>query len=265
MASMAFTTICSKSTFHPLHYSNSNASIWNAVPGMHSACLLQHESCKRQAYTNQARERSCRGALKPVCAAGSGLETSMPESKGSKLKFKNVKIAVELREADKIQLRVDLDGEDTQKAFDVSLANLANSAPVLPGFRRQKGDAAGKFAFPLHPLLQLRITIHRIFQIPKNLLMDILGKRYVMKFALQEIVKSAVATYVKEENLTVKDNQVTTTQTEDELYQSFLPGNGFGFNVEFELTNEQMETPEEPEKKPRLPRKIEKLRRMLNL
>uniref|UniRef100_A0A7C8ZCD2 Peptidylprolyl isomerase n=2 Tax=Opuntia streptacantha TaxID=393608 RepID=A0A7C8ZCD2_OPUST len=95
----------------------------------------------------------------------------------------------------------------------------------MPGFRRQKGGKTSK--------------------IPKNLLMDILGKSYVMKFALREIVTSAVATYVEEENLTVKDSKVTTTQTEDELYQSFLPGKGFGFNVELELENEQTETIEE--------------------
>ena len=43
----------------------------------------------------------------------------------------------------------------------------------------------------------------------------------------------------------MKDSKVTTTQTEDELYQSFLPGKGFGFNVELELENEQTETIEE--------------------
>ena len=34
---------------------------------------------------------------------------------------------------------MDLSGEETQKAFDVVLSNLARSAPPLPGFRRQKG------------------------------------------------------------------------------------------------------------------------------
>lgn len=184
--------------------------------------------------------------MKPVCAAGSVLETYMTDSEGSKLKFKNVKIAVavESREADKIQLRVDLDGKDTQKAFDVFLTNFANSAPLRPGFRCQKGGKTSK--------------------IPKNLVMDLFGKSYVMKLALEEIVQSAVATYVKEENLTVKDNKVTTTQTKDELYQSFLPGNGFGFNVEFEVTNEQMETPEQPKKKLSLFRKLQILRRKLS-
>lgn len=37
------------------------------------------------------------------------------------------------------QLRVDLTGEETQKAFDIVLTDLAKTAPPIPGFRRQKG------------------------------------------------------------------------------------------------------------------------------
>ena len=37
------------------------------------------------------------------------------------------------------QLRVDITGVETQIVFDKVLANLAKSAPPIPGFRRQKG------------------------------------------------------------------------------------------------------------------------------
>ncbi|URD77410.1 Bacterial trigger factor protein (TF) [Musa troglodytarum] len=36
-------------------------------------------------------------------------------------------------------VRVDLTGEETQKAFDIVLTNLARTAPPIPGFRRMKG------------------------------------------------------------------------------------------------------------------------------
>lgn len=39
----------------------------------------------------------------------------------------------------RIQLRVDVPGEDTEIVFDKVLANLARTAPPVPGFRRQKG------------------------------------------------------------------------------------------------------------------------------
>lgn len=34
---------------------------------------------------------------------------------------------------------MDLTGEQTQKAFDDVLTNLARTAPPMPGFRRMKG------------------------------------------------------------------------------------------------------------------------------
>lgn len=146
----------------------------------------------------------------------------MTESKGGILTFKGVEITVESEDAEKIKLRVDLTGEDTQKAFDVVLSNLARSAPPIPGFRRQKGGKTAK--------------------VPKNLLLDIIGKDRVRNFVIREIVTSAAARYVEEEKLTVKDDKINTTQTEDELKQSFLPGNAFGFNVELELVNQETET-----------------------
>ena len=39
----------------------------------------------------------------------------------------------------------------------------------------------------------------------------------------------------------MKEDKISTTQTKDELKQSFLPGNSFGFNVELELVNEETE------------------------
>ena len=39
----------------------------------------------------------------------------------------------------KLQLRVDLTGDQTQKVFDRILTNLGRTAPPVPGFRMQKG------------------------------------------------------------------------------------------------------------------------------
>ena len=38
-----------------------------------------------------------------------------------------------------MQLRVDLSGKDTQRAFDTVLRGLAKNAPPVPGFRKAKG------------------------------------------------------------------------------------------------------------------------------
>ncbi|KAK1318828.1 hypothetical protein QJS10_CPB04g01885 [Acorus calamus] len=55
----------------------------------------------------------------PIAAVGSGLEASITDSeKNDDIKLGNVDIVVESRDDDKICLRVDLAGEETQKVFD---------------------------------------------------------------------------------------------------------------------------------------------------
>lgn len=38
-----------------------------------------------------------------------------------------------------MQVRVDLLGKDTQRAFDTVVRSLAKNAPPVPGFRKAKG------------------------------------------------------------------------------------------------------------------------------
>ncbi|XP_021752796.1 uncharacterized protein LOC110718267 [Chenopodium quinoa] len=223
IASMSI-SICSTPIPNLLRNSIFNVAFGYTIPGRRyvTFCSIRQESTERLSYVHQLRGRDHRDVLKPIAAVGSGLETSMTDSKGGILTFKGVEITVESEDAEKIKLRVDLTGEDTQKAFDMVLLNLTRSAPPIPGFRRQKGGKTAK--------------------VPKNLLLDIIGRNRVTNFVIREIVTSAVAGYVEEEKLTLKDDKINTTQTEDELKQSFVPGNAFGFNVELELINEETES-----------------------
>lgn len=43
---------------------------------------------------------------------------------------------------------MDLAGDETQKVFDKVLANLARSAPPIPGFRRTKGGTCVRIIYP---------------------------------------------------------------------------------------------------------------------
>ncbi|KAL4203775.1 hypothetical protein AMTRI_Chr01g105580 [Amborella trichopoda] len=146
----------------------------------------------------------------------SGVEGSIADSDDLNLGYINV--VVESRDGDRIHIRVDLMGEQTQKAFDDVLTDLARTAPPIPGFRRKKGGKTSN--------------------VPKSFLLQILGRDRVTKFTIQEIVSSSVADYVKKENLKAK-NKFNTKQTAEELEESFSPGNGFGFNatIALELDN----------------------------
>ncbi|XP_061355403.1 uncharacterized protein LOC133299926 [Gastrolobium bilobum] len=75
----------------------------------------------------------------PLSALNSGLEASITDPNEKTAVLTDAKIVVESEDENKIQLRVDLTGDQTQKVFDRILANLARTAPPVPGFRMQKG------------------------------------------------------------------------------------------------------------------------------
>ncbi|KAL1557220.1 hypothetical protein AAHA92_12731 [Salvia divinorum] len=153
--------------------------------------------------------------LKPISAVGSGLEATMTDPDKNLISIKNVEIVVESKDDDKMQVRVDLPGKETQIVFEKILRNLARNAPPVPGFRREKGGKTSK--------------------VPKDFLLQIIGEDRVTKFTIQEIVSSTLADYVNKENLTVKENKINTIQTAEELKSLFIPGNDFGFNATLEL------------------------------
>lgn len=157
----------------------------------------------------------------PLSAVGSGLEASITDQKKNDISLDNVKLVVESRDEDKIHVRVDLTGEETQKAFDDVISNLARTAPPVPGFRRRKGGKTSN--------------------VPKSFLLQILGKDRVTKFLIQEVVSTTVGDFVKKENLTVK-SQFQTTQTAGELESAFTPGKEFGFNATVEIIKSDTET-----------------------
>ncbi|XWS22160.1 hypothetical protein CRYUN_Cryun29cG0011000 [Craigia yunnanensis] len=78
---------------------------------------------------------------KPISALASGLEASISDADADDnvIALKDAKIVVESRDENKIQLRVDVTGIETQKVFNKVLTDLARQAPPIPGFRREKG------------------------------------------------------------------------------------------------------------------------------
>ncbi|KAK4254811.1 hypothetical protein QN277_007903 [Acacia crassicarpa] len=146
-----------------------------------------------------------------ILAFNSGLEASITDSNENSAILENAKMVVESEDGNKLQLRVDLTGDQTQRVFNQVLANLARTAPPIPGFRRQKGGKTSK--------------------VPTSFLLRMLGEERVTRFVIQEILNSTMADYVRKENLDVKDQNVRTIETADELKKSFTPGNEFGFRV----------------------------------
>lgn len=220
-SSLALATICSKLPCHRdqslfsqvviSRRARNNASLSLIPSGSVAVRGASEGPCGRLLFSYG---RDFRHLSWPLSAVGSGLEASITDQKKNDLSLDNVKLVIESRDDDKIDVRVDLTGEQTQKAFDVVLTNLARTAPPIPGFRRMKGGKTSN--------------------VPKSFLLQILGKDRVTKFLIQEVVSTTIGDYVEKEKLTVK-KQFKTTQAAEELESAFTPGSEFGFNATMEI------------------------------
>ncbi|ONK72477.1 uncharacterized protein A4U43_C04F19840 [Asparagus officinalis] len=228
MAAMSMTVLYAKLPFQRNHSllnyrvtvaSNVKSSI--RLSGIKNNVFLQDESEVSLRSLLVSPGRSLSHFPWPISAVGSGLEASITDQNKNDISLDNVKIVVESRDDDKIEVRVDLTGEQTQRAFDDVLTNLARTAPPMPGFRRKKGGKTSN--------------------VPKSFLLQMLGKDRVTKFLIQEVVSATIGDFVKKENLTVK-SQFQTTQTSEELESAFAPGSEFGFNATMEIVKSESDT-----------------------
>ncbi|CAI9277456.1 unnamed protein product [Lactuca saligna] len=185
------------------------------VPSWHTLSTINLFS------TIQSRDARILGSyVRPLLAVEPGVEASISDE--NVVTIKNANIVVESQDDDKMQVKVELSGKETQIVFDKVLTNLARTAPPVPGFRRQKGGKTSK--------------------VPKSFLLSIIGEDRVTKFVIQEIVTSTVADYVKKNNILVKENKINTIQSAEELKSSFNPGSDFGFSATLELEKLDTET-----------------------
>ncbi|XP_031481471.1 uncharacterized protein LOC116251383 isoform X2 [Nymphaea colorata] len=124
-------------------------------------------------------------------------------------------------EPDVIKMKICVSGEKTQQYFDKVFSQLVDAAQPIPGFRRVKG---GKTP-----------------DIPKDILLHILGPSKVNSHVIREIIGSAVAECVEKEGLNV-EKDLRVDETFEELEAQFVPGNALEFSVSLTI-KENMSRP----------------------
>ncbi|KAL4567705.1 hypothetical protein LXL04_023297 [Taraxacum kok-saghyz] len=181
--------------------------------------------------------------VRPLLAVEPGVEASISDE--NVVTVKNANILVESQDDDKMQVKVELPGKETQIVFDKVLNNLARTAPPVPGFRRQKGgktsktqqqtvldmDWIGTNVNGIKLVVVCAKDMNALI-VPKSFLLSIIGEDRVTKFVIQEIVTSTIADY---NDILVKDNKINTIQSAEELQSLFNPGSDFEFNATLEL------------------------------
>ncbi|GJY25979.1 trigger factor, ribosome-binding, partial [Tanacetum coccineum] len=91
--------------------------------------------------------KSLSSFTRPLFATKTGVEASVSDE--NLVSVKNANVLVESQDDEKMQVKVELPGKETQIVFDKVLANLARTAPPVPGFRRQKGGKTSKNNIPV--------------------------------------------------------------------------------------------------------------------
>ncbi|XP_004499671.1 uncharacterized protein [Cicer arietinum] len=113
-----------------------------------------------------------------------------------------------------LKISIEVSGNRTQRTFDDVFQKMVKAAQPIPGFRRVKG---GKTP-----------------DIPKDILLEVLGPSNVFKPVIKEIINSTVAEYVEKESLKVS-NDLRVEQNFDDLETTFEAGEKFNFDAVLQL------------------------------
>ncbi|XP_073000213.1 uncharacterized protein [Typha latifolia] len=133
--------------------------------------------------------------------------------------FNDFTVAANVVEDKEIKIRVDVSGAKTQAIFDDAFSKLVAAAQPIPGFRRVKG---GKTP-----------------DIPKDVLLHIIGPSKVYKQSIKRIINYTVAEYVEKQSVKVGKN-LKVEQNYEELEAAFQPGKDFSFDAILQLQGNDM-------------------------
>ncbi|KAJ4956063.1 hypothetical protein NE237_012846 [Protea cynaroides] len=146
-----------------------------------------------------------------ACAVSAGLENV----RVSASPFEDFSVTTSTTsKATELQIKVDVSGTKTQAIFDDVFSKMVVAAQPIPGFRRAKGGKTPN--------------------IPKDVLLHILGHSKVYMEVIKKIINSTVADYVEKKGLKVTSD-LRVHQSFEELESTFEPGEAFGFDAVIQL------------------------------
>ncbi|KAK8946600.1 hypothetical protein KSP39_PZI006639 [Platanthera zijinensis] len=125
-------------------------------------------------------------------------------------KFKDFIVSTSVGTNQGVKVTVDVSGARTQEIFDDVFAKLVEAAQPIPGFRRVKGG--------------------KTLDIPKDVLLHILGPSKVNKETILSVINTTVAEFVEKEGLDVSGD-LRVEQSYADIEAAFVPGKEFSFEA----------------------------------
>ncbi|CAH8264270.1 unnamed protein product [Arabidopsis lyrata] len=142
-----------------------------------------------------------------VSAAPSDVETSSKDESFLVTK-------VETKNINEVKVHVQVSGEKTKTVFNHVFEKMVAAAQPIPGFRRVKGGKTPN--------------------IPRDVLLEILGYSKVYRQVIKKLINSAIEDYVKQEDVKV-GKELTVEQSYEDLEETFEPGESFSFDAIIKL------------------------------
>lgn len=147
----------------------------------------------------------------PAACAVLSEDVSVSSSHFEDFSVTNVTNTTENKE---LKIRVEVSGAKTRAIFNNVFDKMVAEAQPIPGFRRVKGGKTPN--------------------IPRDILLEILGPSKVYKQVIKEVINSTVAAYVEKEALKVgKDLRIE--QSYEDLEDQFEPDEKFFFDAIIQL------------------------------
>nr|KYP32834.1 Trigger factor [Cajanus cajan] len=176
--------------------------------------IMPSLNCRRFGLSWKLRH-GARNILKRHFCFLNYISSCIDDAQTSSIHFEDFSVSVsDNNDARELKISVEVSGNKTQRIFDDVFKKMVAAAQPIPGFRRVKG---GKTP-----------------DIPKDILLEVLGPSKVFKEVIKKIINSTVAEYVEKERLKVsKDLRVE--QSFEDLEITFEEGEKFSFDVVLEL------------------------------
>ncbi|KAJ8755343.1 hypothetical protein K2173_019141 [Erythroxylum novogranatense] len=176
------------------------------------SCKTSSFSCQMSCSSSVRVRRSYRRGFGPVCAV---LEGAQDVGVSSSQEFEDFSVRTSSTgKVGELKISVELSGTKTRAIFNDVFDKMVAAAQPIPGFRRVKG---GKTP-----------------DIPRDVLLEILGPSEVYLEVIKKAINSAVAEYVEKEGLKVsKDLRVE--QSFEELDDAYVPDEKFSFDAVIQL------------------------------
>lgn len=172
-----------------------------------SSLQIRHEQFSGQLYTRRSHRRF--PTISAVLSGAKDVEVSSSQFDGF-----SVSTSSGILEPGELKISVEVSGTITQKVFDSVFEKMGADAQPIPGFRRVKGGKTPN--------------------IPKDILLEILGPSKVFKQVIKKIINSTLAEYVEKEGLKVS-NDLRVEQSFEDLESTFEAGKTFNFNAILQL------------------------------